>query len=301
MPTRSPRLDRTGFLLAVAANVLGGATYFATKKALVGIPPVTLSLVRTVVALAILFPLAGRTALLALARAGGRTRWQLLAMGVLGYAFPLTLGNLGVERSTATSGALLIGTEPLATVLLAALFLGETVTRARGIAIVLGLLGATLIVTNGIPFVTWSAAPHLVGDLLLVAHGAAWAIWSIAGKPLLGRHPALAVSCLALAVAVPALLPGVALEWSDLRFDAGVFGPLAWAVALGALVSALGTVLWNAALRRMEASQIAGFIFLQPVVGAVLGIVLLAERPTGWAIAGGVLVFFGVYALAAER
>ncbi len=294
------RLERTGFALAVLANLLGGATYFATKKALEGLPAVSISFVRTAIAVAILVPLAGRAPIRALLAETGRARAALWAMGIAGYALPLTLGNLGVERSTATSGALLIGTEPLCVVLLAALVLGESLTRARVVAIALGFAGATLIVSNGIPFVTVVEAPHLVGDLMLVAHGAAWSIWTIAGKRLLDRHSATAVSAVALAISLPPLAVASAVEPGVLGAGEALWTSLAWAVGLGACVSALGTVVWNAALRRMDASQLAAFIFLQPVMGVVLGFALLSERPTGWALAGGGLVFVGVFALSSE-
>jgi N-acetylneuraminate synthase/N,N'-diacetyllegionaminate synthase len=130
-----------------------------------------------------------------------------LAMGVLGYALPLVLGSYGLRRSTATNAALLIGTEPLCVVVLGVLLLGERLGRPRIIALGLGLAGATIIVCNGIPFVNVTYAPHLVGDLLLVAHGAAWGIYTIAAKRLLDRHDPLAVSAASLAVALPCLLP----------------------------------------------------------------------------------------------
>jgi drug/metabolite transporter (DMT)-like permease len=294
------RLDRTGFALAVLANVIGGATYFATKKALEGLPALSISFVRTAIAVAILVPLAGRAPIRALVAERGRGRGALWAMGILGYALPLSLGNLGVERSTATSGALLIGTEPLCVVLLAALVLGESLTRARIVAIALGLAGATLIVANGIPFVTVVGTPHLAGDLMLAMHGAAWSIWTVAGKRLLERHGSTPVSAVALAISLPVLAVGSALEPGALASGETLWIALAWVVGLGGFVSALGTVVWNAALRRMDASQLAAFIFLQPVVGVVLGFALLSERPTGWALGGGALVFLGVWALSSE-
>src|SRR5262245_64103503 len=115
-------------------------------------------------------------------------------MGVLGYALPLILGSYGLRRSTATNAALLIGTEPLSVVLLGALVLGETLGRLRILALLLGLVGATIIVANGIPFVGVRYAPHPVGDLLLVAHGVAWGIYTVAAKRLLERYDPLAVS-----------------------------------------------------------------------------------------------------------
>src|SRR5258706_11497587 len=197
---------RRGVAVAIVANLIGGMSYVPTKIALGGLTETTLVVVRTVVALVVLLPLAG-TGVRALLGAPGRDRWQLFAMGILGYALPLVLGSYGVRRSTATNAALLLGTEPLGVVVLSALLLGESLGRARVIALALGLVGATVLVANGIPFVNVRYVPHLTGDLLLIAHGAAWAVYTIAAKRLLARHPALAVSAASLVVALPVLVP----------------------------------------------------------------------------------------------
>jgi drug/metabolite transporter (DMT)-like permease len=215
----------------VIANLIGGTSYVLTKQALAGLSETMVVVVRSVVALAVLVPFAGH-GLATVLRARGHDRARLLTMSVLGYAGPLVLASYGLRRSTGTNAALLIGIEPICGVLLAALVLGERLTRGRVVALVLGTLGATTIVGNGVPFVTVRYAPHLVGDLLLVAHGAGWAVYSIAGKPLLERHDPLAVSTASLAVSFPFLLPLAALEarvatWAATRR----YGPIAAGLA----------------------------------------------------------------------
>ena len=286
--------------IAIVANLIGGTSYVLTKIALEGLTETTLIVVRTVVALAVLVPIAGGR-LRPLLRVGGADRRRLLAMGAFGYALPLVLGSYGVRRSTATNAALLIGTEPLAVVVLGALLLGEPLTRARIVALTLGVLGATILVTNGIPLLTVAYAPHVAGDLLLVVHGVAWAIYTIAGKSLLERYDPIAVATASLAVALPLLIPPTAFELPGIVWEWSRLAPaLAAAVTLGLVVSALMTVLWTTALRGMDASYLAGFIFLQPLAGVALGALILGERVTPFVLAGGALVFGAVYVLILE-
>jgi drug/metabolite transporter (DMT)-like permease len=287
--------------IAIVANLVGGTSYVLAKIALAGMSETTLVAVRTVVALAVLLPLAG-SGVTALVRAGGEDRRRLLAMGVLGYALPLVLGNYGLRRSTATNAALLIGTEPIAVVVLSALVLGERLSRARVTALTLGVAGATVLVAGGVPFVTVTYTPHVVGDLLLVAHGIAWGIYTVAAKGLLERHDPIAVSAASLVVALPILLPIAAMESSAFPWVAARIAPaLAAAITLGLVVSAGMTLLWNTALRELDASRMAGFIFLQPLAGLVLGVMLLGEPLTPFALLGGVLILLGVYVLAVEE
>ncbi|HKE10420.1 MAG TPA: DMT family transporter [Myxococcota bacterium] len=287
-------------MLALVLNLFLGASYFATKKALAGLPELSLVVVRTGVALACLTPLAGAASLRQIVGAG-RTAWlQLLAMGGLGYALPLALGNYGVALSNASHASLLIGTEPICVAVFGALLIGERLSALRLLALGAGLVGATAVVSNGIPMQGVGESAQRTGDLLLIAHGAAWSIYTIAGKSLLGRFPPLAVTTASLAVALPLLLPLAALELPHLERGPALLPALAWAVVLGLFASALGTVLWNQALAQMDASTLAGFVFLQPLTGVLLGHYALGEPLRAEAVAGGALVFAGVYLLAIE-
>jgi drug/metabolite transporter (DMT)-like permease len=292
---------RRAVAIAIVANLVGGTSYALTKIALEGLTETTVIVVRTVVALAVLAPVArGRLAPLLRARHGDRLR--LFAMAVLGYALPLVLGSYGVRRSTATNAALLIGTEPLGVVLLGAVVLGEAITRARLTALALGIVGATVLVTNGIPFVTVTYAPHPVGDTLLVVHGFAWAIYTVAAKGLLARYDPLGVSAASLLVALPFLSAAAAIEARSFHWDVARLAPsLAAAVTLGVVVSAGMTVLWNRALRHLDASRMAGFIFLQPLTGMLIGVTLLREPVTPYALIGSILILVGVFVVAHEE
>jgi drug/metabolite transporter (DMT)-like permease len=292
---------RRALAIAVVANLVGGASYALTKIALGGLTETTVIVVRTVVALAVLLPMA-RGRLAPLLRARGADRRHLLAVGVIGYALPLVLGSYGLRRSTATNAALLIGTEPLGVVLLSAFVLHEVLTRARLIALALGIVGATVLVTNGIPFVTVTYAAHPVGDVLLVAHGFAWSVYTVAAKRLLARYDPIAVSAGSLLVALPCLLAPAAIEASTFAWDTTRLAPaLAAAVTLGLVVSAGMTVLWNRALRHLDASRMAGLIFLQPLTGMLLGVALLGEPVTPYALLGSALILVGVFVVAQEE
>jgi drug/metabolite transporter (DMT)-like permease len=284
---------------AIVANLIGGTSYVLTKVALGALTETTLVVVRTVVALGVLVPLGG-AGVVRMLRTPGADRRRLFVMACVGYALPLVLGSYGLRRSTATSAALLIGMEPLSVVVLGTFFLGEPLTRVRVAALALGIAGATLLVLRGAPSPDAVGSP-IVGNLLLAAHGAAWGVYTVAGKPLVARHDPLAVSAASLAVALPCLvplawaeLPGVAWEWHRLAPS------LAAAVTLGLGVSGLMTVLWNVALRGIEASSMAGFIFLQPLAGAALGVFALGDPLDRAAIAGGTLVLVAVWLVVRE-
>ncbi len=281
--------------LAGLANVCGGSTYPATTVALRAFAERDLIFVRMLLALALYVPLLWSAR--ARFRALGRRDWLLCAVaGVFGFGLPIVLGTVGQKLSSATSASLLIGMEPVAIVLLSALFLGERLTRWKVAAMALGLSGASFIAFQGPPRLGDAFSDRLLGDLILATHGACWALYTVIGKPVLKKLRPLEYAAIttvfgASATTVWGLTGGVSpASWS--AAPASSWAALCYLVLIGSIA---GTWLWNTALEGLDASTQANFIFLQPLVGVLLGVGLLGDPFTRWTAFGGGLVLAGVW------
>ena len=282
------------YLLIAVSNILGGSTYAVTTAALRGFPEKDLMLLRMALCAALFVPMAwlGRRRLAKATRADWARIW---AVGIFGYALPLALGTYGVKLSSATSASLLVGIEPVTIVLLSALFLGEALTGLKVLSLVLGLTGAMFIAFQGFPSLSGVFTDRLKGDLILAFHGSCWALYSVLGKSALERVDPLdftaVTSIIGFAGVALWAAPGVSpASW-------GTVAPAAW-LAMAYLAVAggfLAVILWNVALKKVEASKVANFIFLQPVVGVLLGVGLQGDPLTRWSMAGGALVLGGMY------
>jgi len=285
---------RAAYLLLVAANLVYATSYAATRLVLDDVPPALLGLVRLVVGGAIVVAVARLVE--PTAAAPGRADARRMAwMGVCGFAAPFAFGNWGLTDSTATNAALLIIVEPVAIIALGPAVLGEALTRREAAGAGLALLGAIVVVVNGIPGVTHGVAPHWRGDLLLVLSGLAYASYTLLGRAVLRRHSALAVTARSIVWGAIAMAPLAAIEWlagARPRVDArGVGGALYLAI----VITALGYLVWNWGLGRVGAPRAAIFVTLQPIAGAVLGVLLLREPLTAFTLAGGVLIVAGLW------
>jgi drug/metabolite transporter (DMT)-like permease len=279
-------------LTLIVANLIYATSYAATRLTLADVPPATLALARVLLGALILVPLA--RAMPSGGIPGRRDRYRMAVMGIVGFAAAFALGHWGLARSTATNAALLITAEPLTLLLLGPWLLGERLTRRENVGAGLAMGGAVLVVVNGVPGVTEAIVPHWRGDVLLVLSGVAYAAYSLLGRPVLSRHPALPVTAHSIVWGIPALLPLAALEWADGRRPAFAAGSLAGTLYLGVVITALGYLVWNWALERVPAARAAIFLNLQPVVGAALGVLLLGEPLTPFTVAGAVLVVTGL-------
>jgi len=285
----------TAYLVFLLANAVYGTSYVATRIVLEhGVGPATLAVTRLVIGAAMLAPLAlARRP--ADNRLSGRDRWRVGWMGVLGFAAAFAFANWGIAGSTATNAALLITVEPVSLILLSPLFLGERLTCRELVGATLTLAGATLVVLNGVPGLSVSIAPHWRGDLLLVLSGLAYAAYSLIGRSVLARHAALPVTTWSMLWGLAAMVPLGALEWLGGHRPRLSAAALIGTAYLGVVITALGYLVWNWVLERVEAPRLALFVNVQPVVGACLGIWWLGEPLTAFTVIGGALVLVGLH------
>ena len=277
------------------AQGIGGSTPALTKLALYGLGPFGLVVARQILGALFLIALAtlprrwrGETAGPRHAPGTRRDLLLLVTLSWAGFAVPQILGAVGLERSSATHGALLSPLEPIGILLGAALVLREPLGLAHLVAGAFGVLGTVAIVVSGAGD---ALTGDLRGDLIIAAGHLCWAIYTLAAKSLVARHDPLRVAIFAALLSWIPLVPLAATE----PFDAARALPaLGWVVLLAFLATALGMVAWNRALREVSATTMALFVFVQPVVGLVVGVVVLGERVGWWAILGAVLIVQGV-------
>src|SRR5215831_10534471 len=272
--------SRLVFPALVAAGVLWGTTVPLSKLALAWLAPGWLAFAR--------FALAG--ALLAIVtrpRLRAAVSPAILVTGAAGYGGSVLMQNLGIERTSVTHAALLIGATPvLVAVLAAAAGLGT----ARPIAwagFALSLAGVGFIAGGR------GAVSSLGGDGLVLAGQLASAGFTVSQARLLrGRDPVAvtAVQLLAAAVAVlPAALAGGPV--------AARGGGAAAVLATSALVLAgtvVPTTLFAFAQSRVTADVAGAFLNLEPLVGAAIGVVLFGNPLGPVQLAGGAGIVTGI-------
>jgi drug/metabolite transporter (DMT)-like permease len=293
-------LVRAAYVVLFGANLVYATSYVATRITLDEVPPALLALGRLAIGGAVLVP-AARLLEVPPAAPTRADAWRLAAMGVVGFAGAFALGHWGLARSTATNAALLIIVEPVSILLLGPVVLGERLTRREKVGAALAVAGSAVVVVNGIPGVTHALMPHWRGDLLLVLSGVAYGSYSLIGRQVVLRHGPLDVTARSIVWGGLAMVPLAAAEWAagsrPALSPAGALGVL----YLGLVITALGYLLWNWALARVDASRAAVFIAVQPIAGALLGIVLLKEPLTVFTVAGGALVVTGLWLTATGR
>lgn len=224
----------------------------------------------------------------------GRARWPLGpvvvgAVGVAGYqlCFFAAVKDTGVAVGTVVA----LGSAPA----LAGLggWAVDRVVPQRGwfVATALACAGVALLALSG-----GGSEVSGAGVLLAVGAGASYAVFTLASKRLLDQGHGVESVMAALFTGGAVLLSPVLL-FGDVGWlsTAGGFAMALW---LGAVPTAIAYILFASGLRHLPANEVATLTLAEPVTAAILGAVVLGERPGPAAVAGVVVVLSGLAVLA---
>lgn len=281
-----------GILFIAVANALGGASFPMQALALEGLGPGMVCALRQLIALPLLWAFA-RARGASFASFGRRDHLRLAFLGVVAFGLPMLLGNIGVGLASASNGAILILIEPVTILLFAHFLLRERVGQRELGGVLLGLVGALCIVLESASTEGLFRGERFAGNLVLAAHALLWGLYTPLVRSLSLRHDTLAISTLTVACSLFLVLPYGLVEAVGWSPGPGLPAALWWSVGLGVGVSFTTTVLWVGALRHIEASLAAPFVFLQPVFGVLCGVLFLGERLSAPAILGAAFVALG--------
>ena len=213
-------------------------------------------------------------------------------------ATTISFGAMFLSPGLAGAGiaSVLGNTQPLIVVVLAAIFLGERVTRGKAITLALGLIGVGLIAT---PALASSDAYGLSGAALALGASGGLAVGSVIVKRMGTHVDVLALTTWQLILGSLPLLGLSALIEGDtgVRWTFQFVGLLLFLALVG---TSLASAVWYGLVQRGDVGRLSLFFFLIPVIGLGLAAVLFGERVTPIEGAGVLLTLAGIGVLAWE-
>ena len=217
----------------------------------------------------------------------GRIAIAALA-GNLGYQI---LAAFGMQTVPASWTGLVFGLEPVFIALFAVLLANEKLTGWLVGGIAVAMLGTAALMLGST--LSPSGDVSLMGLVLVTLSTMGWGIYTVVIRPASRKYGALQVACLAMAISA---LPMPLFVGLDFPAALAGMGTTSW-IAVGFVVvfgTFLATSAWNYALGHMESSIAGVFLYVQPVVAAIGGILLLDEKLTWPLLLGGALIILGV-------
>jgi drug/metabolite transporter (DMT)-like permease len=279
---------RTDWIIFLALGFMWGSSYLFIKLAVDSFGTFTLIGLRLLIGAAFLWIVlrASRTALPRERRVYG----HLIVMSVINIAIPFFLITWAEQSVDSALAAILNATVPLFVIVLAPLFLPDEPIRLNGIlGLAIGFVGVVLIVSPGLTAV----AGTVPGQLALLGSSISYAIGNVyARRNIQGQPPMIpAVFQVTFALLIVGLL-AIILErpWTATP-DAEAWFSVVW---LGILGSGMAYLAYFRLLLTWGATRTALVAYLLPVVGIVLGFLVLREPIDASLLAGTALVIAGV-------
>ncbi|WP_281615545.1 DMT family transporter [Flammeovirga sp. SubArs3] len=197
----------------------------------------------------------------------------------------------GLSLTSPINASVIMVSSPILVLIMSAFILKEKVTSKKVVGIILGLIGALILVgMNGFDFSSGTAK----GDILVIINACSYGYYLILIKPLATKYHPFTILKWVFIFGVPMVLPFgimdlVEAQW--LTFTPKVIGAIAF-VLVGATCI---TYLFNAiSLQVLNASTTSFYIYFQPLIAGAIAIFLFDEQPRWEQLYAAILIFIGV-------
>ncbi len=281
------RYSLLGLLSGLTAAAIWGGMYVVSKVVLNVIPPFLLLSSRLILGIVVLLL---ASAFLPRSKINLSQFWKIFGVGFIGYGVSLGFQFVGTKLSTASNGSLVTAATPAFILLFAPSLLGEKITARRLAALFLSSLGVIAVINPR----SAQLSSMLWGNLSLLAAALTWALYSVLVRKVTRQISVVTSTAVMLAGGLPTGL--VLGSWEMNTQGIGLITPgvIAGILFLGVICTALAMFLWNYAFAELPAGVASLTFFAQPLVGTLLGALVLGEKITPLFFAGGVLIGFGL-------
>lgn len=275
----------------ISVQVLFGLNYVISKVIVDAFPPLLWASIRIIIAAGILLTVAKL-----LKRPHPKVGWSffgpLIIFSLLGTVINQASFLVGLHYTTPTNSAILNTLIPIFTLLVVTIRGQEPLTKKR----VLGFFSAFagVLAIRKVEDFTLSDKT-VVGDLLTMLNCLSYAFFLSYAKDFLSKHDRLWTTAWLFVYGSVGLSFLALPDW--IEFSMPVMTPGLWWCAIFAIVG--GTLLTyflnNWALAYAKSSSVALWIYIQPVIAALLAWVWFDVQITHRTIASGLLIFIGMF------
>ena len=277
MKNLSPR--NSALLALTAAGVLWGLTVPLSKVALEWLGPGWLTVARFAVAAPLLALVARRQLAHAFTPA-------VVVSGALGYGAVILVQNAGIERTSVSHAALIVGAVPALVALFTTVAGRGSAGRAAWLGFALALAGVGLVAGTG------GGGVSGAGDALVLASVAMSAAYVAVQPRLLEHRDPIAVTAVQFAAGAVTALPAAVMEGMPVA-------PAATSVWVAVLVLATAGTLLPFTLFAYGQSRVVpelagAFVNLEPLVGALAGAVAFGDVFGGAQVLGAAVLLAGI-------
>lgn len=286
--TSPPDPSLRSLAAALLLAVMWGLSIPITKLGLLTLPPLTLTALRFLIAIPLMFIfVAGKQ------RLPRRALLRVAALGILGIGIGQVAQTFGVAGTSASVGTTISAAIPAFVVVFAALRLKQPVSRLQALGILAAFIGIALVASGRGDAASAASQTTLAGAGLVLLSALTIAFYYVWSVELSDQYGTATVAAWSTLFGFIAVLPWAIWEMSHTPVQLTPTG-IGAALYLGVMVTVAGLFLWLHLLRTVPARIAASIQYLQPIIGVATAAVMFGDELGPLFIAGVLLVLAGL-------
>ena len=218
---------------------------------------------------------------------------RFILFAIFGVSVNQLLFFKGISLTLPINASLMMTTNGVQVLLIAAIVLKEKISRQKISGIILGITGACTIILYGKEFSIHSDT--FMGDLIIFMNSLSWAYYLVIAKPMLQKYKAITVMKWMFLFGNFIVIPFgynelMTVQWSTLPASAywGIVFVVFGATFMAYLLNIYG-------LQYLHSSVVSAYVYLQPALATLFSIIFGQGKPQWIHLLATILIFAGVY------
>lgn len=225
---------------------------------------------------------------------------RLFLLCLFGVTINQTLFIKGLSLTSPISAAIMMITTPILVVVVAGFLIREKITWIRTTGIIIGFAGAALLMLNS-GMNAGGKEDNPFGDLLIFINALSWGTYLVLVKPMMKKYHTITILRWTFTFSMIFIIPIgfnqlMHVDWQ--HFTNTEYGLLFFVIFF---TTFLAYVLNVYALKELSPAVVSAYIYLQPVLTAIIAISTGNDSISGVKVFSALLIFTGVYLVSNTR
>ena len=219
--------------------------------------------------------------------------FRLAICGIFGVAINQLLFFEGLNLTTPINAAIVMTTNPILVIFLSFLIIKEPITFNKSAGILLGLVGASILILKGgsIDF----SSNYQIGNLFVFINAVSYGLYLVIVKPMMEKYNPITVMFYVFGFGLLYVIPFGFSNLADVKW-AIIPSNIYWEIAFVVVCTTFIAYLLNSsALKQLSPSTVSIYIYLQPILATLFAVFLGSDSLDSQKIIAAILIFFGVY------
>ena len=219
--------------------------------------------------------------------------------GLFGIALNQLFFFKGLSETSPVHASLIMVVTPIIVLIVSTLYRKEKVSKWKLLGILIGMLGAMLLILRGSSGGTSMSSP--IGDLYILINAASYAIYLVFAKEIMKKYHPFTVMKWVFSFGLVVVFPFGIVDLTDAVWSS--FPTDIWiAVGYVLLFTTFLAYLLNAyALTIVNPTTASAYIYLQPLIASTIAILWYNDGLSSLKVFCAILIFVGVYLISIQK